>query len=503
MLAKILSGAILGVNGYKVDVEVDVSQGLPSFDIVGLPDSSIKESRERVRTAIKNSGFEFPIKRITVNLAPADVRKEGPYFDLPIAVGLLNCINIIPSYLDTFFAGELSLDGHIKPINGILPMVFDLSKRGIKNFVVPIDNLPEASLISNINVYGISHLKELKNLSTSFNPTNLQNMSYTNTDYELDFKDVKGQAVVKRALLVAAAGAHNALIIGPPGSGKTMMAKRMPSILPNLTFEESVDTTKIYSVSGLIKDKNTLITKRPFRAPHHTISYAALVGGGKSIKPGEISLAHNGILFLDELPEFNRNVLEVLRQPLEEKSINISRASANITYPSNFMLIASMNPCPCGNYSVGDKCTCSINEVARYLAKISGPLLDRIDIHIEAPKLNYSDLELQKQTQSSLEMKEMVLLANKMQEKRYKTNTKFNSNINSKEIEEYCVLSDTCKKLLETAFDTLGLSVRGYHKILKVARTIADLDAKTDIELTHLTEAINYRSLDRKFFSLS
>ena len=503
MITKILSGGLLGIDGCQVTVEVDITQGIPAMEIVGLPDSSIKESKERVRSALKNSGFSFPQKRITINLAPANTRKEGSYFDLPIAMGILVQMGKIQSFAanNTFFAGELSLDGQIRHVTGILPMVHFCSLNGINKFIVPAENYEEASLIADIEVIGVNHLRQLADYLNGGDPPriNLEESPGEEAEYQ-DFEDIKGQVNVIRALTVAATGGHNILMIGPPGSGKTMMAKRIPSILPGLTLEESITTTKIYSVAGYLKNRNVLIKNRPFRSPHHTISYAALVGGGRLIRPGEISLAHNGVLFLDELPEFNRNVLEVLRQPLEEKEVHISRAAGNVTYPANFMLVTSMNPCPCGYYSVGDKCTCTPTQISRYISKISGPLLDRIDIHIEVNRLDYSSLGAGKAGATSRELKEKVHTARDIQARRYKSE-KTNALLTAKEIESYCSLSAEGKALLEQIFDTLDLSARAYHKILKIARTIADLESREDISLVHLTEAIGYRSLDRKYFS--
>ncbi|MBR1735449.1 MAG: YifB family Mg chelatase-like AAA ATPase, partial [Firmicutes bacterium] len=500
-----LSSSLVGIDGFIVDVEADLSRGLPAFDIVGLPDSAVKESKERVRTAIKNSGIEFPVKRITINLAPANIRKEGVYFDLPIALAILMCIDEVPenSVKDTVVVGELSLDGTIKPVNGVLSIIHSAKEQNYKKCIVPVDNAQEAALVEGMEVIGadtlsnlIAHLKKPCIAPTK---VDIEKLFSTRSSDFLDFSDVKGQENVKRAFEIAAAGMHNLIMVGPPGSGKTMMARRLPSILPDLTFEESIEITKIHSVAGLLKNNTSLITERPFRSPHHTISNSAMVGGGRIPRPGEVSLAHNGVLFLDELPEFQRNVLEELRQPLEDNEVTISRVNGTMTFPSNLMLVASCNPCPCGFHGYSDKCRCTENEINRYIGKISGPLLDRIDIQCEAAAVNYNDLAYSDKSESSAQIRERVVKAHKIQQERYKNEPiYFNSQLSSSQVDKYCVLGDDERKMLKTAFEKFNLSMRAYHKILKIARTIADLDSSENINVRHAAEAIQLRNLDRQ-----
>lgn len=509
MISSIKTIALNGIEGNLVEVQTDVASGLPSFEIVGLPDMSVRESKERIRVAIKNSGIDFPSRKIIINLAPASTRKEGTSYDLPIAVGILKALNeVINEGLEsTMFIGELSLDGKINHINGVLPMCIEARNLGIRKVILPKSNEREAAVIKDLEVIGVENLNEVidylnKKIHIKKTNVDIQSIFSKKQNEELDFSEVKGQENVKRALEIAAAGGHNCILIGPPGAGKTMIAKRIPTILPDLTFEESLEVTKIHSISGILDRNIGIITKRPFRNPHHTISQTSIIGGGRIPKPGEISLAHNGVLFLDELPEFNRDTLEVLRGPLEDKNVTISRLYSKVVYPSDFMLIASMNPCPCGYYGSNEKeCKCSKLAIEKYLNKISGPLLDRIDLHVEIKPVKYKKLNSSiKKIETSEIIKYRVNKARAIQYLRYKNLNIFsNSNLTPKMMEKYCTLNKVCKNILELAFNKLGLSARAYARILKVSRTIADLDGKENIEREHLLEAIQYRSLDKKY----
>ena len=511
MIAKILSAGIVGIEALPVDVEVDVTaKGLPHFSIVGLPDTAVKESKDRVRAALKNIGLHFPLKQITVNLAPADMKKEGSSFDLPIAAGIIIAEGLIPAqaadgYLLT---GELSLDGKIKPVRGSLSMAItarDIKARGL---IVPAENADEASAVIGLDVFGFRSLPEVISFlrgETAPAPHKAEPSDARSgrLRHEDDFTDIKGQEHAKRALEVAAAGAHNALMIGPPGSGKTMLARRLPTILPDMTFEEALETTRIHSVAGLLKNGEPLLDRRPFRYPHHTISDIALVGGGQFPKPGEVSLAHNGILFLDELPEFRKNVLEVLRQPIENEYITVSRAAASVTFPASFMLVAAMNPCPCGYF--GDpshQCTCNPGNIHRYRHRVSGPLFDRIDIHLEVPAVPYKELSSDFEGEKSNNIQLRVQTARKIQLDRFSNDHKIYSNgqMKPRHLKKYCRLGADSQGLLDNAMQRLGFSARAYTRILKVSRTIADLDASENILAHHIAEAIQYRSLDRQLY---
>ncbi len=507
MLAKIKSLGIYGIEGFAVTVECDVSQGLPSFEIVGLPDTAVKESKERVRSAIKNSGFIFPMGRITVNLAPADTKKEGPVYDLPIAVGILAATRQIPtvSMSKAAFLGELSLSGEIKGVRGVTPMLISALQDGTTSFFLSRENSEEASFIEGIEVYTPKNLQALVAYFRDGEEIPMvEHKTFEEISSQLDsgadFKYIKGQSTAKLASEIAAAGGHNMIFIGPPGSGKTMIARAIPSILPEMTFEEALEVTKIHSVSGALE--NGVVSKRPFRAPHHTASMAALSGGGMKAKPGEVSLAHNGVLFLDELPEYNRNALEALRQPLEDGKITVSRVQTTAQYPASFMLVASMNPCPCGNYgSKINRCTCTSGMIQKYLSKISGPLLDRIDLQVEVDAVSYEELSEENLQESSESIRKRVQAAREIQKRRFEgTDIHCNAQMTSEMINKYCPLDAPSQALLSHAFRNLNMSARGYNRILKVARTVADLKGEENITARHIALAISFRNLDRKYW---
>ena len=507
MFSKIFSMGVFGMEAYTVEVEADTSRGLPAFEIVGLPDAAVKESRDRVRASIKNCGFSFPVSRLTVNLAPADKKKTGSDYDLPILIAILcACGNISDKVLtDSVFLGELSLSGEVRAIKGVLPMTIAAKEAGFKNIYIPFDNASEAAIVEGITAYPVKNVIELFNHiagNEAINRAEVENIEEEMLFELLDFADVRGQEDAKRALEIAACGGHNVIMVGSPGSGKSMLAKRLPSILPKMTFEEQIETTKIHSIAGTL-EKNALIKQRPFRSPHHTISPVGLSGGGSMPKPGEISLSHNGVLFLDEFPEFSKSTMEILRQPIEDGVITISRANGKATYPCSAMVVAAMNPCPCGFFGHPTKvCTCSQNAVTKYLGKISGPMLDRFDIHIEVPPVDFDSLDSAEKAERSEEIRKRVNKAREIQNNRFKgTNITCNAKITSDILHEVCVMSDDARELLKRTFEKFGLSARAYDRVLKVARTIADMDESEVIENYHIAEAISYRTLDRKYWT--
>lgn len=508
MLAKINGFALDGLDGYAVTVEADISNGLPSYELVGLASTATKESKERIRSAIKNSGYLYPQKKITVNLAPADTKKEGPSFDLGIAIAILCASEQIKSniYKNYVFIGELGLDGGLRHVNGIMPLIISAMQQGYKNFILPTCDAVEASYVGGINAYAFDNLVEVADFLKGSEKEPVLTREFSAEEAVgvkgFDFKDVKGQTVAKRALEIAVSGGHNVIMIGPPGGGKTMLAKCVPSIMPDMTFEEAVEVTKIHSIAGELDQSVGIVRRRPFRSPHHTVTIPALIGGGTKSKPGEVSLANLGVLFLDEMPEYQRNALESLRQPLEDRKISVSRVQRTINYPANFMLVASMNPCPCGNYgSKTSECRCTPQQIHNYLSRLSAPLLDRIDLQIEVDNLTYDEFRGKEQAESSTEIKVRINKAREIQRKRFLgdgilTNAEMTENL----IKKYCAIDEQSERLLKMAFERLNLSARGTSRILKVARTIADLDGSENIKSSHLAEAIQYRQLDRRYY---